>query len=52
MWFHRPFRIDEWMLYAQAAPSTGSGRGLTRGELFTRDGELAVSVVQEVALRP
>jgi acyl-CoA thioesterase-2 len=52
MWFHRPFRADEWMLYAQAAPSTGAGRGLTRGELFTRDGRLAVSVVQEGALRP
>ena len=52
MWFHRPFRVDEWMLYAQATPSTGAGRGLTRGELFTRAGVLAVSVVQEVALRP
>jgi len=52
MWFHRPFRADEWMLYAQETPSTGAGRGLTRGELFTRDGRLAVSVVQEIALRP
>jgi acyl-CoA thioesterase-2 len=52
MWFHRPFRVDEWMLYAQATPSTGAGRGLTRGEMFTCDGRLAVSVVQEIALRP
>jgi acyl-CoA thioesterase II len=52
MWFHRAFRIDEWMLYAQASTSTGGGRGLSRGELFTLDGRLAVSVVQEGALRP
>jgi acyl-CoA thioesterase II len=52
MWFHRPFRIDEWMLYAQASMSSGAGRGLSRGELFTLDGRLAVSVVQEGALRP
>jgi acyl-CoA thioesterase-2 len=52
MWFHRPFRIDEWMLYAQSSPSSGGGRGLTRGDLFTRDGHLAVSVMQEAAIRP
>jgi acyl-CoA thioesterase-2 len=52
MWFHRPFRADEWMLYAQSAPSTGGGRGLAEGRLFNRDGRLAVSVVQEAALRP
>jgi acyl-CoA thioesterase-2 len=47
MWFHRPFRADEWLLYAQQAVSTSSARGLARGGIFTRDGELAVSVVQE-----
>jgi acyl-CoA thioesterase-2 len=52
MWFHRPFRIDEWMLYAQTSPSTGAGRGLCQGHLFTTDGRLAVTVVQEGALRP
>ena len=47
MWFHRPFRIDEWMLYQQRAISTGSARGLAGGAIFTADGKLAVSVVQE-----
>ncbi len=47
MWFHRPFRADEWLLYQQRAISTGSARGLAGGAIFTADGELAVSVVQE-----
>ncbi len=47
MWFHRPFRIDEWMLYQQRAVSTGAARGLAGGAIFTADGRLAVSVVQE-----
>lgn len=47
MWFHRPFRIDEWLLYQQRAVSTGAARGLAAGALFTADGRLAVSVVQE-----
>ncbi len=51
MWFHRPFRADEWLLYAQESPTSGGGRGLARGELFTRDGELVVSVVQEGLIR-
>jgi acyl-CoA thioesterase-2 len=51
MWFHRPFRVDEWMLYDQDTPSASDGRGLARGLLFTRDGRLAVSVVQEGLLR-
>lgn len=47
MWFHRPFRIDQWLLYQQRAVSTGAARGLAGGALFTTDGRLAVSVVQE-----
>ena len=51
MWFHRPFRADEWWLYDQESPWTGGARGLSRGSIFTRDGQLAVSVVQEGLLR-
>ncbi len=47
MWFHRPFRADEWLLYDQAAVSTSSARGMAQGSIFTSDGRLAVSVVQE-----
>lgn len=47
MWFHRPFRADEWLMYQQAAISTRGARGLAGGNLFTADGRLAVSVVQE-----
>jgi acyl-CoA thioesterase-2 len=47
MWFHRPFRADEWLYYDQHAISTASARGLAGGAIFTRDGRLAVSVVQE-----
>ena len=51
MWFHRPFRADEWLLYTQESPVAAGARGLARGELFTRDGELVVSVVQEGLIR-
>ena len=51
MWFHRPFRADEWLLYDQASPWAGGGRGLATGRIFTRDGRLAVSVVQEGLVR-
>jgi acyl-CoA thioesterase II len=47
MWFHRPFRADEWLLYDQRAISTAAGRGLAEGAIFSRDGTLAVTVVQE-----
>jgi len=47
MWFHRPFRADEWLLYDQRAFSTTGGRGLAGGAIFTIDGTLAVTVVQE-----
>ena len=51
MWFHRPFRADEWFLYDQDSPRTGGARGLARGEIYTHDGHLAVSVVQEGLIR-
>jgi acyl-CoA thioesterase-2 len=51
MWFHRPFRADEWLLYDMDSPSAFGGRGLARGFLFTRGGELVVSMVQEGLMR-
>ena len=51
MWFHRPFRADEWLLFAQRSPSAGDGRGLAQGEFYTRDGRLVASVVQEALVR-
>jgi len=51
MWFHRRFRADEWLLYAQDSPSAQDGRGLTRGQIFRPDGTLVASVVQEGSLR-
>jgi acyl-CoA thioesterase-2 len=51
MWFHRPFRADQWLLCAQESPIAFGGRGLARGEVFTADGELVVSVVQEGLIR-
>jgi acyl-CoA thioesterase-2 len=51
MWFHRPFRADEWLLYDQSSPSASGGRGLSIGRLFTREGIHVVSVVQEGLLR-
>jgi len=51
MWFHRPFRADQWLLYAQESTSASGARGLARGEVFTADGDLVVSVVQEGLIR-
>jgi acyl-CoA thioesterase-2 len=51
MWFHRPFRADQWLLYAQESPVAAGGRGLARGEVFTAEGQLVVSVVQEGLIR-
>lgn len=51
MWFHRPFRADEWLLYAQDSPSAQRGRGLTRGMIFKPDGTLVASVAQEGSVR-
>lgn len=52
MWFHRPFRVDEWVLYAQDTPSASGGRGFATGSVFTADGQLAATVVQEGLIRP
>ncbi|MXO89690.1 acyl-CoA thioesterase [Pontixanthobacter aquaemixtae] len=51
IWFHRPARADEWLLYATDSPWSGSGRGFNRGRLFNRDGELVASVAQEGMIR-
>ncbi|WP_063732645.1 acyl-CoA thioesterase [Streptomyces sp. RTd22] len=51
MWFHRPFRVDDWLLYDQESPSSSGGRGLAKGRIFTADGRLAVSVIQEGVMR-
>ncbi|MFE5867792.1 acyl-CoA thioesterase II [Streptomyces roseifaciens] len=51
MWFHRPFRADEWLLYDQESPTSQGGRGLARGRIFTESGQLAVSVIQEGVVR-
>jgi acyl-CoA thioesterase-2 len=51
MWFHRPFRADRWLLYAQDSPVASGARGLARGEVFTAAGQLVVSVVQEGLIR-
>ena len=51
MWFHRPFRADEWLLYAQESPNMSNARGFTTARFFTTDGRLAVSVAQEGLFR-
>ncbi|MER7751714.1 acyl-CoA thioesterase II [Kitasatospora sp. NPDC097643] len=51
MWFHRPFRADEWLLFAQRSPSSSDGRGLSHGEFYDREGRLVASAVQEALLR-
>ncbi|MGH3330047.1 MAG: acyl-CoA thioesterase [Nocardioidaceae bacterium] len=51
VWFHRPFRADQWLLYDQVSPSASGGRGLAIGRLFTEDGTLVASVAQEGLIR-
>ncbi|KAF9897931.1 Acyl-CoA thioesterase 8 [Lobosporangium transversale] len=51
MWFHCPFRADEWMLYVCETPRSGCDRGLTFGRIYKEDGTLAVSVAQEGVVR-
>jgi acyl-CoA thioesterase-2 len=51
MWFHRPFRMDDWILYALDSPSASGARGLARGQFFTRDGKLVASTAQEGLIR-
>lgn len=51
VWLHRPFRVDEWMLYVQTSTSASGARGFTRGSVFTRKGVLIASVAQEGLIR-
>ena len=52
MWFHRPFRADDWLLYVQDSPSASGARGFNRGAVYRRDGVLVASVAQEGLIRP
>jgi acyl-CoA thioesterase II len=51
MWFHQPFRVDEWLLYSIESPSASGARGLARGSIYTQDGRLVASVAQEGLIR-
>jgi acyl-CoA thioesterase II len=51
LWYHRPFRADEWMLYAQDSPSAYGARGFCRGSVYARNGSLIASVAQEGLMR-
>jgi acyl-CoA thioesterase-2 len=51
LWFHRPFRADDWLLYAQDSPNLAGSRGFARGLIFASDGTLVASVAQEGMLR-
>ncbi len=52
LWFHRPFRADEWLLFAKESPNAGGARGFVRGQFFNRQGELVVTAAQECLIRP
>ncbi|WP_371187523.1 acyl-CoA thioesterase II [Thalassotalea maritima] len=51
MWFHRPFRFDDWLLYDIDSPSASGGRGLVRGKIYNRQGQLVASTIQEGVIR-
>jgi acyl-CoA thioesterase-2 len=51
IWFHRPFRVDEWLLHAMESPAAAGARGFARGNIYTRDGALVASVAQEGLIR-
>lgn len=51
MWWHRPARVDDWLLYVQESPSARAGRGLATGRIYTREGMLVASVAQEIMVR-
>lgn len=51
MWFHRPVRVDEWLLYCTDSPSASGSRGFARGSVFARDGRLVASTAQEGLMR-
>ncbi len=51
LWFHRPFRADEWLLFAKTSPSAAGARGFVRGQFFTEHGELVATAAQECLIR-
>ncbi|MGJ0388102.1 acyl-CoA thioesterase [Microbacterium sp. CGR1] len=51
MWWHRPARVDEWLLYVQESPNARGGRGLAQGRIYAQTGELVASVAQEIMVR-
>jgi acyl-CoA thioesterase-2 len=51
MWFHRDFRMDDWLLYVMKSASAGHARGLGDGKIYTRQGQLVASVAQEGLIR-
>ena len=52
LWFHRPFRADEWLLFAKESPNAGGARGFVRGQFFNREGDLVATAAQECLIRP
>jgi len=52
LWFHRPFRADDWLLFAKESPSTSGARGFVRGTFYDREGHLIASTMQECLIRP
>jgi acyl-CoA thioesterase-2 len=52
MWFHRPCRVDEWLLFSYDSPSASGARGLARGQIFNQGGVLLASTAQEGLIRP
>ena len=51
LWFHRPFRADEWLLFAKSSPSASGARGFVRGQFFNARGELVATAAQECLIR-
>jgi acyl-CoA thioesterase-2 len=51
IWYHRPFKMDDWLLYAIESPTANNSRGLVRGEIFDRQGNLVASAIQEGVMR-
>jgi acyl-CoA thioesterase-2 len=51
MWFHRPARVDDWLLYVLDSPTSSGSRGFARGSIFSRDGRLIASTAQEGLVR-
>ena len=52
MWFHRPFRMDDWLLHCVESTTASGARALVRGQIFNQSGELVASTVQEGLIRP